>query len=217
MMNDDECDPVTCQCHTAVIPSNNHYVMLHHSSFIIHLLRTLRHETTRCGHRHRLRHAPGHRDRNDLAAAAGRRVGRRLHHALRRQQLPHQDLRRSPQLGPLRRRRKSRGLEVPGPAHPLRRRRRQEGHGRLRPGHLATRSHPLRRLHRQRRRPAGFPPLHADDGRRPVAAATSSIWPGSPATAWKRCTPSPNWSKNRTCPPATWPASSTPKGRTSTA
>ena len=38
-----------------------------------------------------------------------------------------------------------------------------------------------------------------------------------PARAWKRCTRSPSWSRSRTCPPATWPASSAPRGRTSTA
>ena len=75
----------------------------------------------------------GTRDRDRLETAAGRRVGRGLHHPLRRQQLPHQDLRRGPRLGPLRRRRGPRGLEAPGPPHPLRRRRRQEGRGRLGP------------------------------------------------------------------------------------
>ena len=37
-----------------------------------------------------------------------------------------------------------------------------------------------------------------------------------PRRAWKRCTPSPSWSKSRTCRPGTWPACSTPRGPTST-
>ena len=37
----------------------------------------------------------------------------------------------------------------------------QEGHGRLRRAWTPARSHPLRRLHRQRRRPAGLRPFHA--------------------------------------------------------
>ena len=72
--------------------------------------------------------------------------------------------------------RKSRRLEVPGTPHPFRRRRRQAGRGRLGPRPRQARSHPLRRLHRQRRGPAGFQPLHRNDGRRRSTAA-SSTWP----------------------------------------
>ena len=38
-----------------------------------------------------------------------------------------------------------------------------------------------------------------------------------PQRAWNCCTPSPSWSRSRTCRPGTWPACSTPRGRTSTA
>ena len=81
----------------------------------------------RGGHRHRLVTPLGADVETMWKRLLGRRVGRRLHHALRRQQLSHQDLGRSPRLGPLRGGRGSRRLEVPGPAHPFRRRRRQEG------------------------------------------------------------------------------------------
>src|SRR3989304_2122754 len=46
--------------------------------------------------------------------------------------------------------------EIPGPPPALRRRRRQEGRGRLGSQSRARRPDPVRRLHRQRRRPAGF-------------------------------------------------------------
>ena len=53
-----------------------------------------------------------------LGAARSGRVGRRLHHALRRQPLPHQDLGRSPRLGRHRRGRRPRGLEATRAATP---------------------------------------------------------------------------------------------------
>ena len=56
-----------------------------------------------------------------------------------------------------------------------------------------------------------------DDGGRPGRRRRRSTWPASPRPAWSCSTPSPSWSRSPTCRPATWPACSTPRGRTSTA
>ena len=108
-------------------------------------------------------------------------------------------------------------LEVPRPAHRLRRRRRQAGGGRRRD------------LDDQRIDPTrfgvylgsgegqqDFQRFTPDDGRR-ARRRHSSTWPSSPQRAWNCSIPSASWNRSRTCRPATWPACSTPRGRTSTA
>ena len=131
----------------------------------------------------------GHRDRDRVAAAAGRRVGRRLHHAVRRQQLPHQDRGRGPRLGRLRRGRGPRRLEVPGPAHPVRRRRRQEGRRRLgRPRHGRSIRPRFGVYPGSGEGQQDFDRFTADDGRRPGRTA-SSTWPSSPRRAWRSLNP----------------------------
>ena len=76
--------------------------------------------------------------------------------------------------------------KLPRPAHQVRRRRRQEGGARLGHRWTAARSDALRRLSGQRRGPAGFRLLRADDGQRP-RRASSSTWPRSPRPAWNGC------------------------------
>ena len=76
--------------------------------------------------------------------------------------------------------------------------------------------HALRRLHRQRRRPARLRPFHRDDGRRPGKTATST-WPSSPRRDSRSSTRSPKWSRNPTCRRDTWPVSSGRRVRMPTA
>ena len=151
------------------------------------------------------------------SGCSSRRVGRRLHHVFDASNFPTKisaevrnwdiaDVGEDP-----------RALEVPRPAH--------AGSPPAPPSRPSpipacsttpARSDAVRRLSGQRRRPAGLRLLHANDGRRPRRrrARRRQVHQGRAGDAATR---SSSWSRSRTCRPATWPACSTPRGRTPTA
>ena len=104
-------------------------------------------------------------------------------------------------------------LEVPRPAHQVRRRRGQAGRGAI--GRARSASDPTRFgvYLGGGEGQQDFCRLLADDGRRPRPTATR---PGQvhPDGAGDAQPASPSSSRSRTCRPGTWPACSTPRGRT---
>jgi len=139
-------------------------------------------------------------------------------------------------IGTSRRRREARGLAVSGPAHAFRRRRRQAGDGRRGPG---LRSRPTRWGGSLTAAPTGadaarcrvYEPARfgvytgSGEGQQDFHRFTDMMVAGLSGgekldvakfirRGMETLHPITELEQERTCPPATWPASSAPKGRT---